>query len=122
MGEVAPGADLNSSAAGGAGHLTGRDLAAFLGHALAGAEQRRVEAHLDACPQCRAELVKMFGIAGPLAGAQRARRRSRRIARRWLVSAVVVVCLLALLLVLRLWSPRGAPAASARTPAALDRR
>ncbi len=105
----------------GSGHLTSKDLAGFLGHALAGAEQRSVEAHLSGCPQCRAELVRMFGIAGTFAGAQRARRRSSRIARRWLASAVVVAGLIALLLMLRFWSPRGGAAAPARTPAPLVR-
>lgn len=110
---------MSSPATDGAGHLTATDLAGFLGHALTGAEQRTVEAHLERCPQCRGKLVQMFGIAGTLGAGQRERRRSRRIARRWLVSAVVVVGLVVLLLMLRFWSPGGAvsPPPSPPSPA-----
>jgi hypothetical protein len=44
-------------------HLTDSELAGFLDGDLAPAERTRVEAHLEACDQCRAEMVAVTRIS-----------------------------------------------------------
>jgi hypothetical protein len=45
------------------GHLSESELAGFLDGDLAAAERTRVEAHLEACDQCRAEMVTVTRIS-----------------------------------------------------------
>lgn len=44
-------------------HLGPNDLAGFLDRDLSAAERRRVEAHLDRCPECRHELAEVARVA-----------------------------------------------------------
>jgi hypothetical protein len=53
------------------GHLDSNDIAAYVDGALDDAARARVDAHLAACGQCRAELIAVRRI---LAGAPRRRR------------------------------------------------
>lgn len=52
-------------------HLTSEELGAYLSRAVHGAARGRVEAHLEGCSECRAELVEVSGL---WAGARRQRR------------------------------------------------
>lgn len=45
------------------GHVTESDLAGYLDNDLGPADRRRVEAHLDACVECRLELVAVQRLA-----------------------------------------------------------
>jgi hypothetical protein len=95
------------------GHLTDREVAGFLDADLAGPERERVEAHLDACDECRSELLQVARLAqevstpgDPRAGVPA--NSARRPASRWRwpvgIGGLAVAAALATLL---LW-PAGA--------------
>jgi anti-sigma factor RsiW len=65
------------------GHVTESDLAGYLDHDLAPADRLRVEAHLDACAQCRLELIEVQRLAASYQAA------TRRTARRWIPVAAL---------------------------------
>lgn len=74
---------------GGARHLAVADIAAYADRRLAAAERARVEAHLAACAECRAEVVAVARLSRSLAS----RRRWAVVAP--LAAAAVLVLLLA---------------------------
>lgn len=79
-------------------HLRENELAAFLDDGLTGEERHRVEAHIDVCDACRAELVD---IGRAVAGRRSLGSAAAPIARRWWVPAAVAAGLVAVLFVPR---------------------
>src|SRR5712691_13332482 len=77
---------------GGARHLTVEDVAAYADRGLAAPERARVEEHLAACADCRAELVAVALLAGSLAGR-----------RRWAVMAPLAAAAAVLVLLFAPW-------------------
>ena len=81
------------------GHVSESDLAGYLDNDLSPADRRRVEAHLDACAQCRLELIDVRRLAASYeAATPRATRRG------WMPAAAVTALaagLAALLLIPR---------------------
>jgi len=55
----------------GARHLTVEEVAAYVDRGLAAAERARVEDHLDACAECRAEVVAVARLSRSLAARRR---------------------------------------------------
>src|SRR2546427_305700 len=55
----------------GARHLTVEDVAAYVDRGLAAAERARVEEHLAACAECRAEVVAVARLTRSLIGRRR---------------------------------------------------
>lgn len=88
------------------GHVTESDLAGYLDNDLAPADRQRVESHLDACAQCRLELVEVQRLAASYQAA------TPRGVRRWMpaVAVLAVAASLAALLLI----PRGRDAATQR--------
>lgn len=76
-------------------HLTEFEVAAYVGHDLSDADRRRVELHLDACADCRAELIAVHELVD--AGAARSRLTGRHW--RWWIPAGIAAGLAALVLV-----------------------
>ena len=89
-------------------HLRDGELAAFVDGRLSPAERRRVEAHIDVCDPCRAELVEV-GRAVAQRGA--GTRVATPISRRWWIPIAAAAGIVAILLVPRL---------STRSPATND--
>jgi len=54
-----------------AAHLSDSDLAGLVDNRLDPADRRRVVAHLDACEECRAELVAVTGLARNVSSSHR---------------------------------------------------
>src|SRR5260370_10439144 len=75
-----------------AGHLTVEDVAAYVDRGLLADQRARVEAHLAACAQCRAEVVTVGRLA-----------RSLRMRRRWVATAPLAAAAAVLVLVLAPW-------------------
>src|SRR2546427_7192239 len=73
----------------GARHLTVEDVAAYADRGLVAAERARVEAHLAACAECRAEAVAVAGLSRAFA------RRRRWAGMAPLAAAAVLVLFLA---------------------------
>ena len=71
------------------GHLDSGEVAAYLDHALAPADQSGVEAHLADCDACRAEVVDVARLM-----------RARRSPRRWYLPVGAVAAAAAALLLL----------------------
>ena len=79
-------------------HLHENELAAYLDGGLAARERGRVEAHIDVCDACRAELVAI----GRAIGRRGARGRAAVLwSRRWWIPAVAAAGITAILLVPR---------------------
>jgi anti-sigma factor RsiW len=89
-------------------HLREGELAAFLDGGLSARERSRVEAHIDVCDACRAELVEIGrAIGGGGRGAHG--RLATPLARRWWIPGVAAAGILAILLVPRFGAgPRSA--------------
>jgi len=90
-------------------HLRATEAAAFLDGGLADAGRRRVQAHIDICDACRAELVDV-GRATERRGRLSSRAASLRFGR-WWVSAAAAAGIVALILI---------PSRSSRRPTALE--
>jgi len=76
-------------------HLSDAELAGYLDHDLSADERRRVETHIDACPECRREVVALLPITRP--GEPSEVRNVRRQRRWWIpAAAAAVVAALAL--------------------------
>jgi anti-sigma factor RsiW len=94
-------------------HLTESELAGFLDGALDGDTLHRLERHLDACDDCRAELVAVARLLESADTTQH-RKAAPRPRRRWRVSAaggaLVAVAAMALLVLV---TPDGEPVGSA---------
>lgn len=94
-------------------HLTEHQVAGFLDQALPPDERRLVEEHLEACADCRREMVALHRTLAELPSGSRTRW-----SRRWWISGVAAAAaVLALLLVPRAWVHPGAPTSTVRTPA-----
>ena len=89
-------------------HLREDELAAFLDGGLSDRERSRVEAHIDICEPCRAELVSVGRAIG--GGGRSARGRAPTpFARRWWIATAAAAGIMAILLVPRLATrPRAA--------------
>ena len=74
-------------------HLSERDVAGYLDRSLAAEDRARIDVHLEACSECRAELIEVMRLApsGP---------RRKRIGR-WIWIPAVAAAGLASLLLLR---------------------
>lgn len=81
-------------------HLREAELAAFLDGGLAAAQRERVEAHIDICDGCRAELVDI-GRAIERRGV-RAKGTATPLSRRWWIPAAAAAGIMAVLIVPRL--------------------
>lgn len=97
-------------------HLTEHQVAGFLDRALPPEERRLVEEHLEACADCRREMVTMSRTLADLPKGNRMRVSP------WWIPAAVAAALVAVLLVPRSWvhtgpPPSGLPPATVRTPA-----
>jgi hypothetical protein len=79
-------------------HLRDDELAAYLDGRLTAAERGRVEAHIDACDVCRAELVE---VGRATAGRGGRARVATPLSRRWWVAGAAAAGILAILLVPR---------------------
>jgi anti-sigma factor RsiW len=55
-------------------HLSEREIAAYLDQDLGADERQRLDAHLDSCPPCRAELVAVMRLASAPSGRSRVSR------------------------------------------------
>jgi anti-sigma factor RsiW len=97
-------------------HLTENDLAAYLDHQSTREGRLRVEAHLDACAQCRGEVIALRRIVDDLAGRKAVVRPARHAVRRWWIPVAAAAGLAALLLVPRLGTRAPAPSATERAP------
>src|SRR6059036_1669416 len=62
---------MHGEIGGGARHLTVEDVAAYADRGLAAAERARVEAHLAACAECRAEVVAVARLSRSFARRRR---------------------------------------------------
>ena len=80
---------MHGEIGGGARHLTVEDVAAYADRGLAAAERARVEAHLAACAECRAEVVAVARLSRSFA------RRRRWAVMAPLAAAAVLVLFLA---------------------------
>jgi len=70
-----------------ADHLTAGEIASLLDHSLTVADRGSIEAHLDACAGCRAEVLAVARLAesyGSSAGLTAPRSPGRSVRRRWL--------------------------------------
>jgi hypothetical protein len=99
-------------------HLREAEIAAFLDEGLEAAERHRVEAHIDICEECRAELVDI-GRAMELRG-KRATRVATLMARRWWIPAAAAAGIVAILVVPRLATPPSVALDSTRAPRIAD--
>jgi len=52
-------------------HLSERDVAGYLDQSLGTEERSRIDAHIDICPDCRAELIEVMRIAPALSRGRR---------------------------------------------------
>lgn len=87
-------------------HLTEHQVAGFLDHALPPEERRLVEEHLEACADCRREMVVLSRTLADLPKG-----------RRWWIPAAIAAGVIALLVVPRAWFYSGGPTPSPeRTP------
>lgn len=82
-------------------HLRENELAAFLDGRLTARERNRVEAHIDMCDACRAELVDVGRATGTSARGPGVRPLSRR----WWIPAVAAAGIVAVLLIPRRMTP-----------------
>jgi Putative zinc-finger len=80
-------------------HLRDDELAEFLDGRLSAAERRRVEAHIDICNTCRAELVDVGRAIGQRGADARV---ATPLSRRWWIPAAAAAGIMAILLVPRL--------------------
>lgn len=96
-------------------HLTEHQVAGFLDHALPPDEHRVVEAHLEACADCRRELVTLSRALVGFPGGHRSPRLYR-----WLVPVALAAGIAALLVVPRSWIGTGTGGAPAVRSPALD--
>ena len=96
-------------------HLRDTELAAFLDDGLTVAERRRVEAHIDICEACRAELVDISR-----ATEHRRKNASVRPSRRWWVPTIAAAGIVAVLLVPRLSPPSDVRNDATRAPFVAD--
>jgi hypothetical protein len=95
-------------------HLRDSELAAFLDGGLSDSERHRVEAHIDICDACRAELVDIGrAVARP---GKRAKVATVPLSRRWWIPAAAAAGIVAILMVPRLATR--APATDGQTRAA----
>jgi len=99
-------------------HLREAELAAFLDGGLMGAQRRRVQAHIDICETCRAELVDV-GRATERRGAL-AKRVVSPLSRRWWIPAVAAAGIAAVLVIPRLATRPGATPEQTRAPRITD--
>ena len=99
-------------------HLREIELAAFLDGGLGAAARHRVEAHIDICEVCRAELVDV-GRAIEGRG-KHAARVAKPLARRWWVPAAAAAGIAAILLVPRLATRPGATLEQTRASRVTD--
>src|SRR2546426_11618463 len=90
----------------GARHLTAEDVAAYADRGLVAAERARVEAHLAACAECRAEVVAVARLSRSFA------RRGR-----WAGMAPPSAAAVLVLFLARWPRPRGPGGAALREPA-----
>lgn len=81
-------------------HVTENQVAGFLDHTLSPDEQRLVEAHLDACEECRLALVTAFRALDALRSSKE--RRVRR-SLRWWIPVAAAAGLALILLTPRSW-------------------
>lgn len=98
-------------------HLTEQELAAYLDGAMAPADRQQIEAHLDACAECRGELVAGRRMLDALPRSSGAAGRIRRTSRVW-IPAAMAASLAAWVLVPRLLQSPVVPAAAVRSPVA----
>ena len=98
------------------GHLGASELGAFLDGNLEPAERRRIEIHLDACAECRREMVAIRQITSPYRKTPLGRIRR---ARRWWVPAALAAALGGLVLLPRVVTRRP-PAAPVRAAPGAD--
>ncbi len=81
-------------------HLRDSELAAFLDGGLSASERHRVEAHIDICDVCRAELVDI-GRAVARRG-KHGKAAAVPLSRRWWIPAAAAAAIVAILVVPRL--------------------
>lgn len=95
-------------------HLTENQLAGFLDHTLSPDEHRLVEAHVEACEDCRRALVTAFRA---LEGFRSSGKRQARRSVRWWIPVAAAAGLAVILLTPRSWfRPSGAVSPSVRAP------
>jgi len=87
-------------------HLTVEDVAAYVDRGLAAAERARVEEHLAACAECRAEVVAVARLSRSFAGR-----------RRWIVMAPLAAAAAVLVLIVAPWQHLGERGPVLREPA-----
>jgi hypothetical protein len=78
-------------------HLTETEMAAYADGRLDAVERRRVASHIEACAECRAELVEVLNLAEEHA-ATPARKRRSAAPLRWLVPAALAAGLAGIVL------------------------
>lgn len=103
-------------------HLRESELAAFLDGGLTAVERERVEAHIDICDACRAELVDIGRAIEPRAAAVRGAttRATTPSSRRWWIPAAAAAGIAAILLVPRLATRQGATDVQTRAARVAD--
>ena len=99
-------------------HLREAELAAFLDGGLVAAERERVEAHIDICDACRAELVDI-GRAIERRGV-RVSTTVTPLARRWWIPAAAAAGIMAIFMVPRLATRQRATADQTRATRVAD--
>lgn len=96
-------------------HVTSEDLAGYLEHRLDRESTRQVETHMAECAACRADLVQVRALLGPLPGIRQTAQHRSWLRRGWLAAAALAG--VALVPLARRAEQRQAPAHSLRTAA-----
>lgn len=76
-------------------HLNPAEIAGYLAHDLTSSERGEVEAHLDACAECRGELVEVVQLTS--AHAEVPRSATRLLRRRWWIPVAMAAGLAAVM-------------------------